>query len=168
MVVFCWTQSPLGFFGVMNMMEAFPCCMLPLLSLHTPSLICPLTHINMTQHMQVSVLTCATHTCVLWPCIYRHTPHTCTYHTHTQLHSSLLHTFTCQPLHASHTWMCPTQMNRAAVRPGKNMPTLKWCRQQSGSDTKLDWSSPWKGGCWAEVGHDVLCAEGPLSLATMS
>lgn len=33
--------------------------------LHTP-----LTHIDMTQHMQVLVLTCATHTCVLWPCIY--------------------------------------------------------------------------------------------------
>lgn len=37
-------------------------------------------------------------------------------------------------------------MNRAVVRPRENMSALKWSREQSGSDIRLDWSSRWQGG----------------------
>lgn len=88
MVVFLLGTEPSRFPGECE------CCMWHLyMSLHRPFSMHPLTHIHITQHMQVSLLTRATYTCVLWPCIYRHTPHTYTYpytyHTHTYLHSSL-------------------------------------------------------------------------------
>lgn len=40
-------------------------------------------------------------------------------------------------LHAMPTCMRPTQINRAVVR--ESMSALKWSREQSGSDSRLDW-----------------------------